>query len=263
MKGAAPLRHGRVVPRGGAANMLKIKRFLVPLGLSIALLACADKQDDESDDDRSSKSETKGSKKSKRSKTTGKRKTAHAVAAPEATDRAPFATGQWTQHRVTDPKQGKGHVTYAIIGKEGSAHWIDFSYDVGAQKLSFQVLVDFKGAKDLRKAQILKAKAKPPAGTHTLSGAMLEPVKNRFADALGGGAPSLAGLPQEDMTVPAGTFLSCYRSHNKQQAFGVSADSTVWHHPAVPITTMVKMTTKDGSEWVLSGYGMTGGKATM
>ncbi|MBW2459171.1 MAG: hypothetical protein JRI68_32035 [Deltaproteobacteria bacterium] len=243
--------------------MHKIIRFLLPLGLSLSLVACAEKGDDESDEERSSESKKKASDKSKRSKTKGKGKTSNAVASPKATDRAPFATGQWTRHAVTDPKQGKGHVTYAIIGKEGKAHWLDFSYEVGARKMSFQALVDFAGGKDFRKATILKAKAKTPAGTHTISGAMLAPMKDRFADALGGGAPTLAGLPQEDMTVPAGTFLSCYRSHNKQQVFGVTAESTVWHHPAVPITTMVKMKTKDGSEWVLTGYGMTGAKATM
>jgi hypothetical protein len=237
-------------------------RLLVIISFALLPIACA-KDTDEDENDRSSKPTRGSSKTSKRSGKSAKGDTTEAVAAPKSTDRAAFAVGQWTQHEVTDPKQGKGEVTYAIIGKEGKAHWLDFSTNVGARKMSFQVLVDLADGKDFRKATILKAKAKTPAGTHTLSGQMLEPMKDRFADAFGRGAPTLKGLPQEDMTVPAGTFRDCYRSHNKNQVFGVSAESTVWHHPAVPITTMVKMKTKDGSEWVLKGYGMTGAKATM
>ncbi len=237
--------------------MRALPSLLIVLCLSVSLIACA-----ESDKERSSKPAPAGSKASKRSAASTKATTS-GVAAPKSTDRAAFAVGQWTQHAVDDPKQGKGDVTYAIISKEGAAFWLDFKYNVGKRQMSFQALVDFAGGKDFRKATIHKVKVKTPAGTQTLSGAMLGSMKNRFADALGGGSPTLAGLPQEDMTVPAGTFKSCYRSHNKTQVFGVSAESTVWHHPAVPITTMVKMKTKDGSEWVLSGYGMTGAKATM
>jgi hypothetical protein len=221
--------------------------------LALMLVACPDAGGD-------SKGKTKqgASAKAKSGKKKSK-KGGSGVAAPTG-ERLSIAVGQWTRHKVKT-KRGEGTMTYSITGEEAGAHWLRFEYSVGGTNMSFDALVDFGDLKDFRKADIKKAKIKLPTGQEqVVEGPLLNRVKDKFGDALG----TFAAMhddkaPREDVTVPAATFRSCYKSEEKVTAFGITSESTSWRHTAVPLTTMVKMVTKEGDVWELEAYGLKGG----
>jgi hypothetical protein len=76
-------------------------------------------------------------------------------------------------------------------------------------------------------------------------------------------AVGLAGMPREDVTVPAGTFKGCYRRTEKTDVGDVHSDTTLWTHPSVPITGLVRSKEKDGTGMELIAYGMTGAKSSL
>lgn len=98
----------------------------------------------------------------------------------------------------------------------------------------------------------------------TFSGATVAATQKQFDQFIGRFAvPKFAGLPQEDVTVPAGRFRGCYQRSEQVEMFGIRDESTIWNHTAVPIMAMVKLVSKDGTVFELEDYGLTGAKPTM
>ena len=95
-------------------------------------------------------------------------------------------------------------------------------------------------------------------------GAMLQGIKKQTHDALSvmTGLGGLDGLPQEDITVKAGTFKQAYTRSSQFTFAGRSDDAKIWVHPAVPVTGMVRSESKNGTVLELVSFGMTGGKSS-
>lgn len=187
-----------------------------------------------------------------------------AVPRPKSAELLPIQAGQWTTFTIEDDS-GTRKFTYAVLSKEGDAHWLDVSLEGQGRNTSLQLLVAIPNRKDPKSTQIRKVKMKLPNGkVQTLSGSMIQMAQKGFQDLMGRFAvPELAKLPQEDVTVPAGTFQGCYKRTEKVSMFGITDESTVWNHPAVPVMGMVKLVSKGGAVFELTGYGLKGAKASM
>jgi hypothetical protein len=181
------------------------------------------------------------------------------VSPPKGSDRLPLAVGQWSKHRVSGTHGGE--MIYALTGKQGGALWMDFRRTGGPQNISFRALIDFGDLRSPDKVDIKRAEMTMGGRKQVLSGAMLNMVKKQLQKWLSSmKLPKLEGA-QEDVTVPAGTFRQSFKAEEKVAAFGMTTEHTIWRHPAVPLTTMVKMQTKDGQLFELVDYGMSGARA--
>lgn len=182
---------------------------------------------------------------------------------PASAEMLPIQAGQWVRYAIQGPG-GARKFTYAVIRKQGDAHWLDVSVDQPGQKTSLQILVSIPDRNDPSQVRIQEFKVKLPGGqVKSFSGPTVAMAQKQFQNVMGRFAvPKLDGLPQEDVTVPAGRFRGCYKRDEKVEMFGLKDESTVYNHPAVPIMAMVKLVSKDGTQFELEGYGMTGAKAS-
>jgi hypothetical protein len=186
------------------------------------------------------------------------------VARSSATELPAFSVGQWSKYRVTTDEGQTFEITYKIVGEEDGAHWLEIVRGEAVAGTVMQLLVFMKSRTDPASLEVRAAKIRMP-GSHMreIRGKMLEPTvegyKATLADIFG---PSLAGSPQEDVTVPAGTFRGCYKRQQKVATGKAAAESTVWLHPAVPITGLVKSEEigKPNKTELLT-YGTTGAKS--
>jgi hypothetical protein len=68
------------------------------------------------------------------------------------------------------------------------------------------------------------------------------------------------GQPQEDATVPAGTFSGCWKVHTEGSWGPWKASSLSWSHAAVPLSGLVKSQGLDHPTTLeLVAFGTTGG----
>ena len=113
---------------------------------------------------------------------------------------------------------------------------------------------------------LLAARVKMPNGrTKELRGRQLEVSRAGYLRVLGPlFVPALQGKPQERQAVPAGSFDGCYR-HQRPLAFGqLDGEATVWVHPSVPITGLVKAVDKTQVTTAeLVDYGLSGARTSM
>ena len=111
-------------------------------------------------------------------------------------------------------------------------------------------LPDGRSSKDF---DVKRAKVQLPTGqTHTISGPMLDMAMKGFSGQLAALAiDSLEGLPQEDVTVPAGEFKGCYYRDFDVKVMNIHSKGRVWNHTKVPINAMIKNeSTTNGSKVV-------------
>jgi hypothetical protein len=184
---------------------------------------------------------------------------------PKTVEALPIREGQWVRFDIDDGKgNGKRKFSYAVIGKEGDAHWLDVMVEQPTGAVSVQILVSIPDRNDASQVKIKKFKVKLPTGqVQTFSGATVAAAQQQFKSFMARFAiPKFAGLPQEDVTVPAGRFRGCYKRTEKVELLGLKDESSVWNHTAVPIMAMVKLVSKDGTTFELTGYGLTGAKPT-
>jgi hypothetical protein len=164
------------------------------------------------------------------------------VARPTATELPGFAVGQWSKYRVTADEGQTFEITYKIVGDEEGAYWLEIVRGTAEAGTVMQLLISIKNRSDPNSLEIRAAKIRMPGGhLREIRGKMLEPTAEGYKAALSDiFVPALAGAPQEDVTVPAGTFRGTYKRQQKVATAQTNSESTVWIHPAVPISGLVK-----------------------
>lgn len=188
------------------------------------------------------------------------------VAAPTTTKPPELAVGQWATYRVTDKAGKQSEARWAVVGEEEGALWLEVEMN-SPKTIVMQMLLKIADRTKPDSVDIRKVKMKIPGrGVQTLSGSMLKMTNKSYSGfAKGLEVPRFETMEQEDITVPAGTFKQAYVHTDSTELMGLTAKSKLWNHPAVPITTMVKLESKDSSRqvWELKAYGMTGAKSKL
>ncbi|MBK7584233.1 MAG: hypothetical protein IPI67_29030 [Myxococcales bacterium] len=188
------------------------------------------------------------------------------VARPSATELAPFAVGQWSKYRISMDDGQVTEITYKIVGEESGAHWLEIVRGAANAGTVMQLLVSLKSRSDPNSLEIRAARIRMPNDQvrelrdETLK-ASADAYKKSLSDIF---VPNLAGVSQEDVTVPAATFRGAYKRQQKVETSQASSDQWVWIHPAVPISGVVKSEEigKPNKTELLT-WGATGAKSEM
>ncbi|MCC6663901.1 MAG: hypothetical protein IT375_09160 [Polyangiaceae bacterium] len=164
------------------------------------------------------------------------------VPRPAATELAPFAVGQWSKYRTTMDDGTTAEITYKIVGEEQGAHWVEIVRGAAEAGTVMQLLVKLTNRSDPSSIEIKAARIRMPnSQVKELREDKLGPSADGYRKALADiFVPSLAGTPQEDVTVPAATFRGAYKRQQKMEVGQTQSDQNVWIHPAVPISGVVK-----------------------
>ncbi|MBI2895327.1 MAG: hypothetical protein HYY06_17360 [Deltaproteobacteria bacterium] len=173
----------------------------------------------------------------------------------------PIAVGQWVRLRVVRGAR-TAEMTYKIVGEEGGAWWFEVEGDTPGGALGAKLLVSIPDRTRPESIEMRRMLTRFPNGRVTeMTGPMLAAGQAAYRELMQSIAVGWQGLPQEDVTVPAGTFRACYKRAFSSRVLGIAAEGTSWHHSSVPINGMVKQVTSRGS-MELVAFGTTGAAAS-
>jgi hypothetical protein len=187
------------------------------------------------------------------------------VARPTSTELPALSVGQWSKYRNTT-SDGTSDVTYKVVAEEDGGYWLEIVRGAANAGTVLQLLISVKNRSDPNSLDVQAARVRMPNGhVRELRGDMLRPTADGYRKALAEiFVPALAGAPQEDVTVSAGTFRGCYKRTQKVERQSKASEQTVWVHTAVPISGIVKSEETDGSaKTELLTWGTSGAKSEL
>jgi hypothetical protein len=153
----------------------------------------------------------------------------------------PFAAGQWTRHKLVDDKGQPSFMTYKVLAQEGDAFWMEVVTDQYSGRSIMKMLLAIPNRMDPNSIDIRSVALKDRNGHVTnLDGPMLSLMRSSYQGALSTLVMTWQGLPQEDATVPAGTFAGCFRARTDATWGPWHTANTSWSHAAVPLSGLVK-----------------------
>lgn len=187
------------------------------------------------------------------------------MAAPHTAELGPLSVGQWTRYELND-RGRTSLVTHKVVGVQSEAFWLEFVTGAADAGTVLGLLVHAPDRTQASRAEIRAARIRMPNGlTKEIRGAELKPTEaayKRMVDDLF--RTSLRGSPQSDVTTPAGTFRGCYRQNTKLGFSGDNAEMSVWIHPGVPLSGVVKAETTDRAWTVqLLAFGTEGAESEL
>lgn len=251
---------------------MKSKRLaaLALLTLAMSLGACSQLGLSSDSDETEEEDDEKKKKKSKKKKKKSKKKRADkddgddatddgSIPAPKKGDKPSLRVGAWSKYKITGGAGG-GEMTYAVLEKRNSDEYlVDADANIAPMPLQIQAWVQVKDLDKPSETKLIDLDAR--MNGKPLPGAMLNMSKQLWDKMMfNQQPPDFEKLPQEDVTVPAGTFRGCYRWKSKQKFMNIEAEATLWTHPAVPLPAFVKQTTDSDSTYELIAYGEKGAK---
>jgi hypothetical protein len=172
----------------------------------------------------------------------------------------PFAVGQWTRHKLVDDKGQPSFMTYKVVAREGDGFWLEIVTEQYTGRTTMKMLIAIPDRMDPKSIDIRALAIKDKNGHVTsLDGPMLSMLRSTYQGALSTLVISWQGLPQEDATVPAGTFAGCFRARTDASWGPWHSASTSWSHAAVPLSGVVKSQGIDKPTTMeLVDFGLTG-----
>jgi hypothetical protein len=181
-------------------------------------------------------------------------------AAPAGFVPMPFAAGQWTRHKVVDDKGQPSFMTYKVLSQEGDAFWMEIVTDQYTGRTVMKILLAIPDRTNPSSIDVRSVSIKDRNGhVTTLDGPMLSLLRSSYQGALSTLVLSWQGLPQEDASVPAGTFAGCFRARTDASWGPYHSANTSWSHAAVPLSGVVKSQGIDKpTSMELVEFGLTG-----
>jgi hypothetical protein len=174
-----------------------------------------------------------------------------------------FVVGQWTLHRITDEKGKKALLTYKLVGQENGAYWLEIVRETYEGREAAKMLVAMLSGRDpagmeIRALRIKKGKS-PPVDVDP--GALLE-VRSRYRSSLDLFAMALESEDKDDMRVPAGHFIGCYKVKTTDAWGPWPVPAELCSHPSVPLSGVVRATPAGKTGLLeLIEFGLTGAES--
>lgn len=185
-----------------------------------------------------------------------------AHAAPASPNPMPFAVGHWASYKFVDDKGQPSFMTMKLVGQEGSDFWYEAVTESYYGKNAIRMLVDFGDRQRPESISIKAAKMKDAKGQIIdYPPAMIGLMNSTLRGNLGPIVINWSGLPQENVTVPAGQFTGAYKGRSEVTFAGFKSTSVVWGHPAVPLSGMVRSQGDNNSAGELVDYGTSGARS--
>jgi hypothetical protein len=172
----------------------------------------------------------------------------------------PFAAGQWVRIKMVDDKGQPSFVTQKILAQEGDAFWIESINETYVGRTATKLLLAIPNRMDPASVDIRAAMVKDKNGNVTdFTGPLLSMMRGTFQGVVSTMTVNWQGLPQEDASVPAGSFAGCFKARTDASWGPYHVASTSWSHAAVPISGLVKSVGIDKPTTMeLVDFGLTG-----
>jgi hypothetical protein len=174
-----------------------------------------------------------------------------------------FVVGQWTEHRLTDEKGHVSLVTYKLVGKDESGYWLETVTESYEGREAVKLLVSMLAGRDpagmeIRAIRVKKGSAAP---VDVDPGALLA-ARARYRGALDLLAMTVDTQDKDDMRVPAGHFIGCYKVATAGPWGPWQTPATMCSHPSVPLSGVVRAKpVGKGGLMELVNFGVTGAES--
>jgi hypothetical protein len=174
-----------------------------------------------------------------------------------------FVVGQWTEHRLTDEKGRVSLVTYKLVGQDSGGYWLETVTESYQGREAVKLLVALLSGRDPAGMEIRAIRIKKGNGApvDVDAGALLE-VRARYRGALDLLAMTVDTQDKDDMRVPAGHFIGCYKVATPGPWGPWAMPATLCAHPSVPLSGVVRATpVGKGGLMELVSFGVTGAES--
>ncbi len=164
-----------------------------------------------------------------------------AFPAPTTAEPPPLAAGQWITVKQTDQDGRPSFNTFKIVGMQDGAYWYEVSMDSYYGHTAVRMLLAVGDRRDPATFDVRAYFIKDAEGrVQEMPAATLGMVRSTYQSMLDQLVIRWDQLPQEDVTVVAGSFSMSFKGRSTVSMAGMSATSDVWYHPAVPVNGLVK-----------------------
>jgi hypothetical protein len=176
-----------------------------------------------------------------------------------------FVIGQWTEHRITDEHGQKSLITNKLVGQEAGAYWFEVVNESPYGREAAKMLVALAGGREpssmeIRVLRVKKGNAPP---VEVDPGAQPE-VRAKYRAALDLFAMSVEGDEKDDVRVPGGHFIGCYRIETTGAWGPWPVAAEVCTHPSVPLSGVVRASPIGKAGLMeLVAFGVTGAESEM
>ena len=127
----------------------------------------------------------------------------------------PLAAGQWVQTKLVDDEGQPSIMTLKIVGAEADAFWLETVNESYTGKTVTKMLVFFGDRANPATMDIRQVKTKDKDGrVNQFDGPMISLMKSMWQGTLSTLTVTWQGLPQEDVTVIAGSFGGCFKARS-------------------------------------------------
>lgn len=150
-----------------------------------------------------------------------------------------FAAGQWTQHRVTNDKGGPMLVTFKLVGQDAGGFWLETVTESYAGREVAKMHVFLLGGRDPSGMEIralrVKTGKQPPRDIDPG-----DPAMAKYRESLDLLAYAFESEDKDDLHVPAGRFIGCYKTETGRPWGPWQRASGLCAHPSVPLSGVVR-----------------------
>jgi hypothetical protein len=161
--------------------------------------------------------------------------------APPAPTALPLAVGAWTQYKVTDESGRPGFLTIKLVGEDLGSYWLEIVNESYVRRTLTKMLLYFGDRSNAAAMDIKMLRTRDGSGPVVEASAdQLAEARARWQALFQMLVVGWPGLPQEDASVPAGTFAGCFRRDDGPGWILNGASSRVWLHPLVPLAGLVR-----------------------
>lgn len=147
----------------------------------------------------------------------------------------------WALYKVIDDDGQPSLLTYKMLRREGDKFWIEITSETYYGRSIQLMRVDFGPRMSPEDIEVDRVLEKTDDNeVQVVPEALLGMMAGLYRPALAMLAISWLDLPQEDVTVGAGTFRQAYKKRVDTSVAGFSDSSEVWLHDAVPVGGAVR-----------------------
>jgi len=157
-----------------------------------------------------------------------------------------LVVGQWTQHEMIDDQGRPSFLTTKLVGEDLGSYWVEVVEETYSGRRITKLLIYFGDRSSPAALDVRAIKSRVGTGPiKEATGEELRSSKSDWAGILSMLAANWQGQPQEEARAPAGIFAGAYKRETEESWGPLLAKSTVWSHPAVPLSGVVKSEGKD------------------
>ncbi len=172
------------------------------------------------------------------------------------------AIGQWVRYRVSWREGARSTTEYRVVDREEDTWWIELTDRRGRQTRHVRMRV--RPGTGGRVHEMLALAFKTGNEVREVPSRLLPTHQAQMQTWLAVLFPDdWTDRPTEDVTVPAGVFHGAFKGEQTLEFNGRQIVAQVWHHPAVPLTGMVKFVDEGqgGHTLELEAFGSEGARS--